>query len=46
VDVLGLLTDLGGWFWPTLLVAVGIAVLIPVFLRKGEPEDPEEIETP
>jgi len=28
------LTDLGGWFWPVLLLAIGVAVLLPVVLPK------------
>ena len=34
VDVVDVLTDLGGWFWPVLLLAIGVAVLLPVVLPK------------
>jgi hypothetical protein len=36
VDVVDVLTDLGGWFWPVLLLAVGVAVLLPVVLPKDK----------
>ncbi len=42
VDIVSALTDLGSWFWPAVLLVIGIAVLIPVFLPK-EPEQ-EELE--
>jgi hypothetical protein len=35
VDIVSALTDLGSWFWPAVLLVIGIAVLIPVFLPKG-----------
>jgi hypothetical protein len=37
VDVVDVLTDLGGWFWPVLLLAIGVAVLLPVVLPKDTP---------
>lgn len=47
VDIIDAVTGLGTWFWPALLLVIGIAVLVPVFLPKGtdrEPErEPEEI---
>ncbi len=38
VDVVEALVDLGSWFWPTLLVVIGIAVLIPA-LASGKKEE-------
>jgi hypothetical protein len=37
VDVVDVLTDFGGWFWPVLLLAIGVAVLLPVVLPKDKP---------
>jgi hypothetical protein len=39
VDVIDALTNLGGWFWPALLLVIGIAILVPVFLPKEEAEE-------
>ncbi|HEY4606927.1 MAG TPA: hypothetical protein VIH55_04695 [Acidimicrobiia bacterium] len=35
------LTNVGGWFWPTLLLAVGLAILVPVFLPKDSDRESE-----
>jgi hypothetical protein len=42
VDIVSALTDLGSWFWPAVLLIIGIAVPIPVFLPKVA--DQEELE--
>jgi hypothetical protein len=34
VDVIDAVTSLGSWFWPVVLMVIGIAVLIPVFASK------------
>ncbi len=34
-DIVGLLTDAGSWFWPVLLIVVGIAVLAPAIARSN-----------
>ncbi|HEX6147450.1 MAG TPA: hypothetical protein VF083_11775 [Acidimicrobiia bacterium] len=44
VDVVDVLTDLGGWFWPVLLLAIGVAVLLPVVLPKDTPTPSIEAE--
>lgn len=44
VDVVDVLTDLGGWFWPVLLLAIGVAVLLPVVLPKNTPTQGVEAE--
>jgi hypothetical protein len=41
VDVLDAITNLGSWFWPVLLMVIGVAVLVPVFLPKGDSVDEE-----
>lgn len=28
-DIVALLDDFGAWFWPVLLVVVGIAIIVP-----------------
>jgi hypothetical protein len=44
VDVIDVVTNLGGWFWPVVLVVIGVAVLLPVFLPKEKTEDAKEVE--
>ncbi len=34
-DLVGLLTDVGSWFWPVLLIVAGIAVLAPAIARSN-----------
>ena len=43
VDIIDALTSFGSWFWPAVLLVVGIAILIPVFLPKEDAE-PSEVE--
>ena len=38
-DVFELVGDLGTWFWPVVLVAIGLAILVPLFLRTGEDDE-------
>jgi hypothetical protein len=38
VDLIDALTSLGAWFWPVLLLAIGVAVLVPVFLSREDDE--------
>jgi hypothetical protein len=38
-DMFDLLLSLGGWFWPVLLMAIGLAVLIPLTMPKSKPDD-------
>ncbi|MGH8950439.1 MAG: hypothetical protein ACRDX9_03345 [Acidimicrobiia bacterium] len=45
VDVIDAITSLGGWFWPAVLLIIGVAVLVPVFLPKQEVDEPQEAET-
>lgn len=39
VDLIDAVTSLGSWFWPVILLVVGIAVLVPVFARRSEEVD-------
>jgi len=40
VDLIDAVTSLGAWFWPVLLLAIGIAILVPVFMtRSGQDEE-------
>jgi hypothetical protein len=43
VDVVDAITNLGSWFWPVILMVIGVAVLVPVFLPRGE-KDREKLE--
>lgn len=40
-DVFGYIGEVGDWFWPVLLIAVGVAVLAPLASRTT-PEDTSE----
>jgi uncharacterized membrane protein HdeD (DUF308 family) len=42
VDLIDAITSLGAWFWPALLVVVGIAILVPVFAYRRAEEEAEE----
>jgi hypothetical protein len=44
VDVIDVVTNLGGWFWPVVLVVIGVAVLLPVFLPKEKNEEGKGVE--
>jgi hypothetical protein len=41
VDLIDAVTSLGAWFWPALLVVVGIAILVPVFASRRAEEEVE-----
>ena len=42
-DIWNALTSVGSWFWPVVLVAVALAVLIPLMIpNKSEDESAEE----
>ena len=36
VDLIDAVTSLGAWFWPVLLLGIGIAILVPVFLTRSD----------
>ena len=35
-DLFDAVGDLGNWFWPVLLLTIGAAVLVPVFMPKKD----------
>jgi len=39
VDIIDAVTSLGSWFWPVVLMVIGVAVLIPVFVSKTTDQD-------
>ena len=43
-DIIDAITGLGAWFWPILLLALGVAVLIPAFWSRDNDEK-EQIES-
>lgn len=44
-DVIDLVTGVGVWFWPLLLVAIGVAVIVPVLIpTKTTDEEAESTE--
>jgi hypothetical protein len=38
LDLVDAVTSLGAWFWPVLLLVIGIAILVPVFMSRGGDE--------
>jgi hypothetical protein len=42
LDLIDAVTSLGSWFWPVLLLVIGLAVLVPVFVKRSA-EDEEEL---
>jgi hypothetical protein len=45
VGLIDMITSLGAWFWPAVLVVVGIAILVPVFASRGtEDAEMEKVE--
>jgi hypothetical protein len=42
-QLVDMIMNSGSWFWPILLVAIGLAVIIPALLPKSD-EEPEAIE--
>ena len=35
-DIIGAISRLGAWFWPILLLAIGLAVIVPVLLGSSK----------
>jgi hypothetical protein len=46
LDLVDAVTSLGAWFWPVLLLVIGIAILVPVFMSRGDEEGVESEESP
>ncbi len=42
-QLIDVLLDSGAWFWPILLVVIGLAVIVPALLPRAE-EEPEGVE--
>jgi hypothetical protein len=38
-DLIDVITDAGSWFWPVVFIAIGIAILAPMVIGRGEPAD-------
>jgi hypothetical protein len=36
LDIIDVVTSLGSWFWPAVLLVVGVAILVPVLLPKED----------
>lgn len=36
-DIFQIVDDFGAWFWPTVLVLVGVAILAPLAVKSTEP---------
>jgi len=41
LDIVDAITSFGTWFWPAVLLLIGIAVLVPVFAPKPADEETE-----
>lgn len=44
-DIVGFLDDFGVWFWPLLLVVIGIAIIVPAVTGGREDDTPSDSET-
>jgi hypothetical protein len=44
-EIVDLLLNSGAWFWPVALMVVGIAVIVPVLMPKGDEEAIEATES-
>ncbi len=46
-DVIDAVLSVGVWFWPVLFLAIGLAVIIPIFIPKRdvEAEEPANLES-
>ncbi len=41
-DIIHAMTGLGSWFWPIVLLVVGTAILLPIFLTRSDPSDEDD----
>jgi hypothetical protein len=44
-DIIDGIGSIGGWFWPLLLLIVGVAVLVPALIPKKQAEEELESKT-
>ncbi len=42
VDLIDAVTSLGAWFWPVLLLVIGIGILVPVFMSRGDDDERDD----
>jgi hypothetical protein len=42
LDLIDAVTSLGAWFWPVLLLVIGVAILVPVFMSRGDAEERDD----
>ena len=38
-DLIDVFVNAGSWFWPLVLLGIGLAIVVPVFLRSDESEE-------
>jgi hypothetical protein len=43
VDLVEAVTSFGSWFWPVLLLVVGIAIMVPVFAKRSDDEADDDV---
>lgn len=43
-DLIDSIVDIGSWAWPMILLAVGLAIVIPALLNTGQDEGNDETE--
>lgn len=43
-DIFDIVHDFGAWFWPSVLVLIGVAILVPLAARASHSEDDEELD--
>ena len=41
-DIFDVIWHTGNWFWPVVLLAIGAAVLVPVFMPKKDDEEEDQ----
>ncbi len=44
LDIIDVVTSFGSWFWPAVLLVVGVAILVPVLLPKETTDTESEID--
>lgn len=43
-DLIDAVASIGQWGWPLILLGIGLAILLPLFLSRGDDEEPETAE--
>lgn len=41
-DIIDLMRGLGAWFWPIVLVAIGLAIIVPLVFSARDEEESEK----